>query len=353
MLTYASLVDVKEAIRGTPGERFLDDNAGAMPTNLLATLTAHLEAFAYLPEPPTGSEGFSIKDFIKEDADRWLFIMMRADDEAAIRPLISMWYDLAINAVLALPAEAADTPTPKRRRIWAVLDELARLQRLPALEGGLREGRAKGLACILGLQSMGDVRAAYGRDKAEALLGQPQTRLILRTVEPDTAGWLERLLGKAEMLKTQESQSMGGDAQRDGVSIQRQIRSESVVLASEIQNLPDLQGYMKLPTGPIYKVAYGTTARKRRAEGFVPRMESPLEGSEKTDLGDILARLQQLAERSVDAAISLALEELDARGPSSVEASRRISRFIEQLEDSRCVMVDTSEGDESLLAFLS
>jgi type IV conjugative transfer system coupling protein TraD len=302
MLTESTLDEVKEAIEGTAGQRFMDDAAGAMPTNLLATLSAHLEAFRFLPDVAEGQTAFSIKDFIERDEDRWLFVVMRAEDEGAIRPLVSLWYDVAINAALSLPCIDTRQPEAQQRRIWAFLDELARLQKLPALEGGLREGRAKGLAFVLGLQSIGDVRAAYGRDKAEAMLGQPQTRLVLRTPEPDTAAWLERNLGRAERSVSQESQSMGASAERDGVSIQRQTKDEAIVLAGEIQKLPDLTGYLSLPTGPVYKVRYEWTTRPHSVPGFVAKdaldvaqRQAPVQSSALSEVSVLGAEGAELA----------------------------------------------------------
>lgn len=275
-LTSASLGEVRAAIIGTAGQRYMDEEAGAMPTNLLATLTAQLEGLNVLPDVEP-EDAFSIKKFVRgeDGANRWLFMVMRAEDEAAIRPLVSAWFDIAINAVLALPTEEDGLAEHQRRRMWCVLDEVARLQQLPALAPGVREGRGKGLAFILGLQSIGDMREAYGRDRAEAILGQFATRLVLRTTEPETAAWLERLLGKAETEHTQESQSMGANSQRDGVSLNRQRREEAVALASEIQGLEDLNGFLALPGEPVARIRYEYKHRPSRNVPFIAREEEP------------------------------------------------------------------------------
>ncbi|MBI5511575.1 MAG: type IV secretion system DNA-binding domain-containing protein [Deltaproteobacteria bacterium] len=77
-------------------------------------------------------------------------------------------------------------------------------------------GRKKGLSVTLGIQSLKGVRAIYGNNEADALLGQPQTQLVLRTPEEGTAKWLEGQLGSAEIVRAGESQQVGVDSKLHG-----------------------------------------------------------------------------------------------------------------------------------------
>ena len=272
ILTKATIDEVAEVVKGTVAARYMESKTGDMSSNLLATLSAQLESLTYLPDIAEGQKSFSLRAFMEEESDRWLFITMRPEDEAVLRPLLTCWYDVALDACLGLPDVDTSLPVEKQRRIFCLLDEVTRLGNLRALPGALREGRSKGLAVALGLQSVGDVRSNYGRDVAEALLGQPQTALVLRTTEPDTAKWLERLLGRAERERTAESQSMGANSQRDGVSLSRQINTNALVLDTEIQTLPDLTAFLKVVNEPLKKLSY---TWKKGAPG---RNEPPLPG---------------------------------------------------------------------------
>ena len=149
---------------------------------------------------------------------------------------------------------------------------MASLQRLPSLPPILSMGRKHGAAVVLGLQSIPQLRDSYGRDAAAALASQPQTWLALRTVEPDTARWLEHALGEAEVEEIREGVSMGAADHRDGVSIQQNLRKRPAAMTSEIMSLPDLEGYLKLPgDSPIYRVKLETKDRKIVSPIYVPR----------------------------------------------------------------------------------
>jgi type IV secretory pathway TraG/TraD family ATPase VirD4 len=190
---------MQDSVRGTMAERYLDEGATQMSQSLLATLTSQLESFTLLRDVRDGEDAFSIKSFIQDEAsDRWLFISMRSGDDA-IQPLVSMWFDTAIKAALSLPDVDQKAPVETHRRLFFVLDELARLQVLPTLGAALETGRSKGVSCILGLQSFEDVKETYGDHAAKAIIGMPQTALVCRTTEGDTAAWLQEQLGRAEV----------------------------------------------------------------------------------------------------------------------------------------------------------
>ena len=266
LLTTGSIRGLSEFLDGTAAAKFLDPEAGAMPSNLIATVTSKLAAWELLRDPEDESGAFSIRNFIEdESSDSWMFLAMRQDHEAALRPLISLWCSLAATSILSLKPSLD-------RRIWFVLDEVASLQRLPSLPPILSMGRKHGAAVVLGLQSIPQLRDSYGRDAAAALASQPQTWLALRTVEPDTARWLEQALGEAEVEEIREGVSMGADDIRDGVTIMQNLRKSAAAMTSEIMSLPDLEGFMKLPgASPVLKVKLETKKRKIVAPMYVSR----------------------------------------------------------------------------------
>ncbi len=266
LLTAASIEELGKYLSGTSAAKFLDPSAGAMPSNLIATVTAKVGAWRLLPDPRPGASAFSMRRFVEDDGhDSWMFLAMRQDQEAALKPLVSLWCDLASTAILSLPPDRA-------RRFWVVLDEVATLQRLPALEPLMAKGRKHGGVVVLGLQSMAQLRESYGRDGAEALAAMPQTWLTLRTVEPGTAKWLEQALGEAEVDETRESVSMGADSIRDGVSLAENFRRKPVAMATELMTLPSLEGFLKQSgSREILRVKLGVRDRPTLAPIYLPR----------------------------------------------------------------------------------
>ncbi len=265
-LTQTSLRDLHATLRGTAAARLLDDKAGAMPANLLATVSSKVAAWHVLQDPV--GEPFSIRRFVEQAGrgeNRWLFLSTREQDAEILRPLLSLWADIAATALLSLPTHSA-------HRVWTVLDEVASLQRLPALPAILERGRKHGAAVVLGLQAMPQLREAYGHELAAALMAQPQTWLVLRSVEPTTARWLESALGHTEVAEAHAALQYGAHAERDGVSLSEQQLTKPIVLASEIASLPDFHGFLTLPgSADIYRVRYHRQRSPSIARPFVAR----------------------------------------------------------------------------------
>jgi type IV secretory pathway TraG/TraD family ATPase VirD4 len=79
----------------------------------------------------------------KGDEGSWLFITVKADQLPSLRPLITVWLDIAISAIMSLKPDHG-------RRLYCVVDELPTLQKLPSLSDFLARARKYGGCGILG-----------------------------------------------------------------------------------------------------------------------------------------------------------------------------------------------------------
>ena len=132
-------------------------------------------------------------------------------------------------------------PQPGQARVWMVLDELASLNALPQLHSALTKQRKSDNPIVLGFQGMSQLDAVYGK-KAETILSQAYTNIILRTREPRAAKHLSELIGKAQLERMRESKpSRLFERKHGSFSTERVI--DPVVMESEIQGLDDLTGY--------------------------------------------------------------------------------------------------------------
>lgn len=133
----------------------------------------HHAARRFLPSPLAGrSEGGN------------LYITWREDMVEALRPLVSAWVDVLCTSILSLPED-------RNRRLWAFLDELPSLEKLPSLIDAATKGRKMGLRLVTAFSrppsstiSMGRTRrrscvAASGRSWCSAV--PRQTRKHART----------------------------------------------------------------------------------------------------------------------------------------------------------------------------
>ncbi|MBU2762836.1 type IV secretion system DNA-binding domain-containing protein [Acidithiobacillus caldus] len=208
---------------------------------------------------------FSIRDWVQHEDDSWLFIASRADQHATIKPFASAWLQIAMMAAMEL------RPTTEIRMLL-ILDELASLKKMPALEPALTLGRKFGICTIAGIQNAAQLDELYGQDITKVLLANLQTKLVLRTEEESSAKRLAEILGKAELDEVQENINLGGEDEQHTSALVRQKQERFVVLPTEIQILKDLEGYLKIAGEfPVCKVQIPYRARPVIAPEFVER----------------------------------------------------------------------------------
>ncbi len=176
----------------------------------------------------------------KEKTRGWLFLTARPDQRETLRPLLSAWVDIAINALMILPEN-------QQQRLWFVVDELSSLQKLPKLQAGLAEARKYGGCFLVGFQSKPQLEEIYGKFSADSMLDLFNTKLFFRCTEPSTQQWISKVLGEKEEAEPQENISFGANSMRDGVSLSRQTRQKPLVIPAELSQLKNLECYVKLP----------------------------------------------------------------------------------------------------------
>ena len=65
----------------------------------------------------------------------------------------------------------------------------------------MTRGRKRGLATVLGFQSIPQLRRIYGHEQAAVLASMPSIKLLLRVDEPETAAFIARQIGDREALR--------------------------------------------------------------------------------------------------------------------------------------------------------
>lgn len=253
-LATSPVSQLYKRLQGTPAAPFLDLGAKAQGSGIQATLNSKLSAWQYLQ-----NGDFSIRDWIRSGSG-WLFLTSREDAHAALQPLISLWLEIAVTELLCRPSNEG-------QRIWIVVDELASLQKMPALLRILSMGRKYRTACVLATQNPSQLQGIYGREGANALMGTVGNRCVFRLEDHEDAEAASKYFGQAEIEERKESQNMG--ARQQGSNLSEERRTEQIIMASQIQGLPDLQAYLKLSGGlPPAKTKQRYIKRKRVTEPF-------------------------------------------------------------------------------------
>jgi type IV secretory pathway TraG/TraD family ATPase VirD4 len=134
------------------------------------------------------------------------------------------------------------------------------------LKDALARLRKFGCRCVLGFQSVAQVSGTYGHGEAQTLVENCSNSLILRCSGSENGGtslFASRLIGDREVLRRQVSR---GKDSESGISARGARRSRSItynhvtepaVMASELEQLPDLCGYLKTASSKVWlKVAF-------------------------------------------------------------------------------------------------
>ncbi len=267
---------LKQALSSTPAYSLIDPGAHEQGAGIIATVANATRPFLYLP-PADGRPPWSALQWA-EHPEGWLFVTMRDESSSAALPLANLWLDLIVGRLLN---SASD-----RRRVWIVVDELPVLGRQAKLETLVTRGRKRGLAAVLGFQSIAQLRRIYGHEQAAVLASMPSTKLLLRVDEPETAAFIARQIGEREALREEIGMSTAEHGNRFNIHPTR--RTEPVVMASEIQRLPKLEGYLCIAGLDRARVKVKPCLPHRRQVEFIPRaLPRPVSNKPGADLAPL------------------------------------------------------------------
>ena len=245
-ITTAKGYELAVLCEGTSSARFFEPDNEKMLGSILGTLVPFVEPLKYLGT--VEGRAFSIRQWVRSNTGS-LFIPYKANQVAALRSLISAWFALAVNETLSL--EPSDT-----RKVWFVVDELDALGKIDGLKDALVRIRKFGGRVVLGFQSISQLQAVYGDNEANTIIENCGNKLILRCDGGNNGGTAEfasRMIGDREIEITSisvsnstSSSKQGGSNDSSSKSWSKSERVERTVLASEISQVPDLNGYMKV-----------------------------------------------------------------------------------------------------------
>ena len=262
LLALASADELRARLAGTPAQAFLAPENAKMfgsirswihPPRPLRGGTSQTKTAGLSPNPSAlntrpGAAGGGV-----------LFLPYTAGEIATLRSVIATWLRLAI-------FEAMNGPEGDQR-LWVVIDELDALGAIDGLKDALARLRKFGGRCVLGFQSVGQVSATYGRGDAQTIVENCGNTLILRCSASEgggTAQFASRLIGDREIIRTQRSQTVSREGgfligrSRMSTTTGEHHSTEPAVLPAEIEQLPDLSGYLKLASRPEWlKVRVG------------------------------------------------------------------------------------------------
>jgi hypothetical protein len=247
LLVVAGTGELKTLVAGTPAQPFLEEHNGRMFDSIRSVTSSAVSALDYVSRQR--SKPLSVRTWVRESRlarsrgvrRGVLFMPYKAGQIAALRSTISAWMRLAIFE--AMNGGEGD------QRLWFVVDELDALGQIDGLKDALARLRKFGGRCVLGFQSVAQVSSTYGGGEAQTLVENCGNTLILRCSGSEHGGtsrFASSLIGEREVLRTTVSRSRMSGHISSTTTLAEHLALESAVMGSEIEQLPDLTGYLKL-----------------------------------------------------------------------------------------------------------
>lgn len=247
LLVVADARELRTLIAGTPAHPFLDEHNSRMFDSIRSVTSSAVGALEYIAAQDAAP--LSLRGWVQSQAPRGgvLFMPYRAGQIAALRSVVSAWMRIAIFEAMEHPEQD--------QRLWFVVDELDALGQIDGLKDALARVRKFGGRCVLGFQSIAQVAATYGAGEAHTIVENCGNTLILRCSASEGGGtskFASALIGQREVLRTTRSRSRRATELFGSTTLSEHVNIEPAVMGSEIEQLPDLAGYLKLASYPAW-----------------------------------------------------------------------------------------------------
>jgi len=243
LLAVAPSSELRPLVCDTPAQPFLEPDNARMFGSIRSVAGSAAAALAYIKDQR--AVPFSVRNWV-ESGQGVLFIPYKAGQIAALRSVIATWMRLAIVETMNHPEHD--------QRLWFVVDELDALGAIDGLKDALARLRKFGGRCVLGFQSIAQVSSTYGAGEAQTIVENCGNTLILRCSGSENGGtsqFASRLIGEREVIRRQTSRGRDREGfftargSRRSTNVSEQHVTESAVMASELEQLPDFSGYLK------------------------------------------------------------------------------------------------------------
>lgn len=251
--------ELKAFVKGGLSTRIFDGER--MTASVLATMVNYMRFYR---DMEGGGGDFSFSQWAKYDSPEWLFLPIFEDDAEKYKPMYSAAFEMALRGMLSSEERWMKTAI--------VIDELGALNKLGSLNRLTAESRKFGGNLILGTQTDAQIDKVYGQYDTRIILQGTATKLILNCRDEQTAERFAKTIGKQERIDWMKSKQKGWVLPH-GSSKTENLRETHLVLPSELQALPKLQGYLTIADGtPPARVRIEPKGYLKQAERFVPKV---------------------------------------------------------------------------------
>jgi len=197
----------------------------------IATKASRLETVAALWHQTKAKKSFSIADWFSKDETKQrhgvLLLGHRPKYLESLNP---------INGLLLrmISDELQSWEDVSQPHTWIVLDEFRWMKEVDCMAELLGVGRSKGASILLGIQDVSGMRAAYGPDRTDEILGLCENKTFLRVGNAATAEWASKYFGDREATETKISHTY---SKENSVTHAKDVVTRPLFLNGEFLNL--------------------------------------------------------------------------------------------------------------------
>lgn len=250
--------ELKAFVKGGLSTRVFDGER--MTASVLATMVNYMRFYRDLDD---GAGDFSFSQWAKHDSPEWLFLPIFEDDAEKYKPMYSAAFEMALRGMLSNENRWMKTAI--------VIDELGALNKLGSLNRLTAESRKFGGTLILGTQTDAQIDKTYGEYDTRIILQGTATKLILNCRDEKTAERFAKTIGKQERIDWMKGKQKGWVLPH-GSSQTENLRETHLVMPSELQALPKLEGYLTIADGtPPARVRIEPRGYLKQAERFIAK----------------------------------------------------------------------------------
>ena len=155
-------------------------------------------------------------------------------DISRLQGLTAIFY-----TVLLEQLAGGSEPSENGRRVPVTLmmDEFGNIGKIPHFETIITIARGRGVAIVIGLQSVAQLDAVYGRDKARVVLQNLNTKISLSGLDHESAEYISRALGDTTVVVERSSTSSRGSLEKPSTSQYQTEHQRRLLTADEVRRI--------------------------------------------------------------------------------------------------------------------
>ncbi|MBZ1527724.1 conjugal transfer protein [Leuconostoc citreum] len=213
---------------------------GEMKASIISSLLATVSKFTDEEVANfTSRSDFDLKDIGAKKIVLYVIIPVMDD---TYESFINLFFSQLFDELYKLASDnGATLPNP----VDFILDEFVNLGKFPKYEEFLATCRGYGIGVTTICQTLTQLQALYGKEKAESILGNHAVKICLNAANDVTAKYFSDLLGKSTVKVETGSESTSHSKETStSKSDSYSYTSRSLMTADEIMRMPDTQSLL-------------------------------------------------------------------------------------------------------------